>query len=154
MIEKEIKAIRDFKSGHNCSQVVLLAYANELGIAHRMALNIASGFGAGMGRLQETCGAVTGAFMVIGLHNGLKYCSNQDAKEVSYEIIQLFNKKFVEIHGSTLCGELLNCNLRTSEGKKYFLDHNLLEHTCIPCISTAINLLDELLHVETGDKRE
>ena len=64
----EEKAIRSFKSGLNCAQAVLTSYSDELKFDNNMALSVACGFGGGMGRLQETCGAVTGSFMVLGIH--------------------------------------------------------------------------------------
>jgi C_GCAxxG_C_C family probable redox protein len=50
-----------------------------------MALKIASGFGGGMGRLAETCGAVTGAFMVLGLKYG-SAASDREAKEAVSQV--------------------------------------------------------------------
>ena len=58
---EEAKAI--FRSGFNCSQAVLSSLFEDIGIDKELALKIASGFGAGTGRLQNTCGAVVGAFM-------------------------------------------------------------------------------------------
>ncbi len=60
-------AVSRFAEGYNCSQAVLSAYAEQLGVDGETALKIAAGFGGGLGRMAETCGAVTGAFMVLGL---------------------------------------------------------------------------------------
>lgn len=60
------KAISDFSKGYNCAQSVFSAFSEESGIDEEQSRSIAGGFGAGFGRLQETCGAVTGAIMVIG----------------------------------------------------------------------------------------
>ena len=59
------KAVGKFKEGFNCAQSVLYSYADELGLPDDLAMKIATGFGGGMGRTQEVCGAVTGALMVI-----------------------------------------------------------------------------------------
>jgi len=64
------KVIEAFREDKNCSQAVLLGFADRFSIREEHALSIASGFGAGMGRLQKTCGAVSGAYMVIGLYAG------------------------------------------------------------------------------------
>ena len=67
IIEERIqKAIGFFENGYNCSQSVLMAYADLYGIDQETATKIASSFGGGMGRLREVCGAVTGMFMVLG----------------------------------------------------------------------------------------
>ena len=70
MEEKKKKAIEMFNNGFNCSQVVLNTYANELGLNKEQALKIATPFGGGMAKQQYVCGAVTGAYMVLGLKFG------------------------------------------------------------------------------------
>ena len=60
-------AVACFNNGFNCAQAIFTAYCDELGLDEETALKIACGFGAGMGRLQETCGAVSGAYLAIGL---------------------------------------------------------------------------------------
>ena len=64
------KAAELFCSGCNCSQAVLGAFAEDCGMDFEAALRLSSSFGGGMGRLRETCGAVTGMFMVAGLLKG------------------------------------------------------------------------------------
>jgi C_GCAxxG_C_C family probable redox protein len=108
-------------------------------------MSISSGFGGGMGRLQETCGAVTGAFMVLGIHNSNRFTDNQDKKEKTYSMIQKFNQKFQTIHGSIHCSSLLNCDLKTNEGQAFMKENKLVEKVCEKCISTSIGLLEELL---------
>lgn len=63
------KAIDSFRAGNNCAQSVLLAFKDDFNFDENLASKISVGFGGGMGRLQEKCGAVTGAFMVIGLYS-------------------------------------------------------------------------------------
>lgn len=77
----EEEAILSFKSGLNCAQAVLTAYSEEMNFDKKLALSISCGFGGGMGRLQETCGAVTGSYMVLGVYNCKKVTDNQDRKE-------------------------------------------------------------------------
>ena len=67
---KAEKAVEFFNNGYNCAQSVFCTYCEELGISKESAAKIAGGFGGGMGRLQEVCGAVTGAFMVLSLKYG------------------------------------------------------------------------------------
>ena len=64
------KAESLFAEGYNCSQAVLLAFADECGLTQETAALLASSFGGGMGRLREVCGAVSGMFMVAGLCRG------------------------------------------------------------------------------------
>ena len=140
----EEKAISSFRSGLNCAQAVLTAYSVDLSFDNNMALDIACGFGGGMGRLQETCGAVTGSFMVLGIINSKKYTNNTERKEGTYSMVQKFSEKFKTIHGSTDCKSLLNCNLKTEEGHRYAKENNLFGTICEKCISDSIRIVEEL----------
>ena len=142
---KEEKAIESFRSGLNCSQSVLHAYANEMKVDNEFALSISCGFGGGMGRLQETCGAVTGAFMVLGIYNCKKFTDNKDRKEKTYAMIQRFSRKFKSFHGVIDCKTLIKADLNTEEGRKYVADNNLHEKVCERCIADAIGIVDELI---------
>mgnify|MGYP001171529577 CR=1 FL=1 len=98
-----------------------------------------------MGRLQKTCGAVTGAFMVLGIYNCKKYFTNKERKEYTYAMIQEFNERFQEIHSTCDCGALLNCNLNTEEGRAFARDNNLFEKRCEAFIRDAIVIMEELM---------
>ena len=139
----EKKAISLFNSGFNCSQSVLSAYSDNLSLDNQTALSVACGFGAGMGRLQGTCGAITGAYMVFGIYCSNKYIDNGERKDKSYLMIQDFNRRFIERHKTTDCRLLLNCDLRTEDGQQQFHIQNLLEIVCENCIKDSIQLINE-----------
>jgi len=141
----EEKAINSFKSGLNCSQAVLSAYSDKLNFDNNLALSVACGFGGGMGRLQLTCGAVTGSFMVLGVYNCNKFADNIERKEKTYSMVQKFSEKFKKINGTTDCISLLNCDLKTEEGHRYAKDNNLFETVCEKCISDSISIINELI---------
>ena len=149
MSAKAEKAKESFRKGLNCAQSVLSAYIEEYQSDNKTALSLACGFGGGMGRLQETCGAVTGSFMVIGLHNCKKYADNRERKEGSYAMIQRFDSKFRSIYGATDCRSLLKCDLRTEKGRKYVADNNLHEKICEKCITDSIIIIEELIEKDT-----
>lgn len=142
------KAISTFRSDFNCAQSVLAAFSDQFHFDRNLALSISSGFGGGMGRLQKTCGTVTGAFMVLGVYNGTKHVANQERKEYTYAMIQEFNERFQELHGSCDCRALLNCNLNTEEGKAFARDNNLFEIRCEKYIKDAVLLLEELMNLD------
>jgi len=145
MKTKDEKAIEAFRSGLNCAQAVLKCYSEILSIDNDVALNISSGFGGGMGRLQETCGAVTGSYMVLGIYNGRKYTDNHDKKTVTYSMVQKFSDRFISLNGTTNCKALLKCDLRTEEGMQFARDNNLFEKVCEKCVSDSIKIIDELI---------
>ena len=145
MSQTEEKAITLFKGGLNCAQSVLTAYSEKLNFDNNLALNISCGFGGGMGRLQETCGAVTGAFMVLSIYNGKKYPENGVKKIMTYSMIQDFNSKFVARHGSSNCKTLLNCDLTTEEGLLYHQNNHQSETVCEKCIRSSIQIINALI---------
>ena len=145
MSVKSKTAIEHFYSGLNCAQSVFLTYANELSIDRETALKIASGFGAGMGREQETCGAVSGAVMVLGLMNTVPGRTLNENKEASYAAVSGFINSFRDQFGSVLCRDILDgCDLKTEEGQQQFKEQELLDKRCVHCVKLAINLLENL----------
>lgn len=69
-MERSEHAKELFLGGNNCAQSVLLSFAKDFGFSKELALKVSAGFGGGMGRVQGTCGAVTGAIMVLGIMKG------------------------------------------------------------------------------------
>jgi C_GCAxxG_C_C family probable redox protein len=139
------KVIKAFHDDKNCAQAVLLGFADRFQIQEEHALSIACGFGAGMGRLQRTCGVVSGAYMVIGLYAGTKSIYNAERKEMAYSMIREFTHRFEEKHGTSVCADLLHCDLNTKEGKAAFEGNRLKETVCEKCIQLSLNILDDLM---------
>ena len=106
--------------GFNCCQSVFVANAESLGVSKELALKITSGMGAGMGRMQETCGAVTGACLFLGLRYGYSDAADTQSKERTYGFVQDLHRRFADIHGTTNCRELLGLDMRSEEGRKKF----------------------------------
>lgn len=144
-LQKIETAIDSFKLGLNCAQSVLTAYTNEFKLDNSAALAVTCGFGAGMGRLQETCGAVTGSFMILGIYNCREYSDNHERKERTYSMIQRFADEFKSIHGAIDCKTLLKCDLRTEDGQSKMRNANLQEKVCERCISDSIRIIEELI---------
>ncbi len=106
-----------FLSGYNCAQAVLDALREAVGLDEDLALKIATGLGAGMGRKQEVCGAVTGGILVLGLRRGRSSTGDHSATEQTYLRIRELMDRFPAKHGSCLCRELLQgYDLGTGEG--------------------------------------
>jgi C_GCAxxG_C_C family probable redox protein len=140
------KAISSFKSGLNCAQSVLMAYSAQLNLDENFCLKLSSGFGGGMGRLQETCGAVTGSYMIIGIKATNIYPDANESREKTISMIREFTEKFKTIHKSTNCSKLLNCDLNTPEGQRYLSDNNLSEKVCIKCILDSIDIIEDIFN--------
>lgn len=110
-----IKAGKYFEEGYNCSQSVVLAFADVCGLDNTTALKISSSFGGGMGRLREVCGAVSGMFMVAGLLYGYEDPKEQTGKKEHYARIQELAKAYEEENGSIVCRELLGLSQKKDE---------------------------------------
>ena len=152
MKTKSEVAVEKFLSGYNCAQAVLSTYGPELGLDGEMALKVATGLGAGMGRQGEVCGAVTGGILVLGLKYGRGGQQDRSATERTYQKTQELIGRFEQRHGSCLCRVLLGgCDLRTPEGQQQFRDHDLLRKTCVGCVRTVAEIMAELL--ETSEVR-
>lgn len=145
---REEVAAERFTNGFNCAQAVFSAYATAVGVPEEDALRIGCGFGGGMARQQEVCGAVTGAYMVIGAQCRMTDAANTDAKERTYALVNTFAGRFREAHGTTICLDLLGCDLNTEEGQREVTKKNLAATVCLPCVHTACRILDSILSGE------
>lgn len=101
------KAIAFFEEGYNCSQAVFMAYSEHYGIDTITAAKLATSFGGGMGRLREVCGAVSGMFMVLGLHYPFTNATDKVAKNTNYKAVQRTAGEFNVAMGSYICADLL-----------------------------------------------
>ena len=136
-------ALNNFEC-YNCAQSVLAAYAENFKLEKEKALQLAVCFGAGMGRLQETCGAVTGALMVLGLKNGFKEEDRRPKINEAYDRVRRFADDFTKAKGTIKCRDLLGCDLSTEEGQAFFKEHNLRSN-CKEYIKICCELLDKHL---------
>ena len=142
--ERKDKALEAFKSGFNCSQSVFAAYCDLFDVDETKAVQIGAGFGAGIGRLQKTCGAVSGAVMLIGL----RYYDESDtgkSKGLTYEKVREFISKFEEKNGTVSCLDLLGVDLSTEEGARTAKETGLFETKCEKFIGDVCDLLEEHL---------
>lgn len=113
MSNRSTKAKQYFMEGFNCSQAVAAAYADAFGMDAEVMLRLSSSFGAGMGRMRKTCGAVSGMFLIAGLKTGSIDGKDQAAKKQNYEVVRAMADAFRKKNGSITCQTLLG--LRNAE---------------------------------------
>ncbi|MBR5528605.1 MAG: C_GCAxxG_C_C family protein [Clostridia bacterium] len=101
------RAVELFEKGYNCAQAVFTAFCDVMGLEEEAALRLSSSFGGGMGRMREVCGAVSGAFMVLGMLYGYSDL-DPESKKAHYALIRGAAEKFKEQNGSIICRELLS----------------------------------------------
>jgi C_GCAxxG_C_C family probable redox protein len=138
-------AVNKFKDGFNCSQAVVYSFADEINIDRDAALKMANGFGGGMGRKQEVCGAISGAIMVLSSLFGRGENDGKEKHENTYrkvrELVDAFKKECGTIH----CRELLlGCDLLSEAGQQRFKDDHLVAK-CHECIRVSCIILEKML---------
>lgn len=138
-----------FKQGYNCSQAVLTAFCDEIGMDFETALKISSSFGGGMGRLREVCGAVSGMFMVAGMKFGYTDPKDKLTKAEHYKLIQSLALDFKEKNGSLICRELLGIN---TEMDSYIPETRTADYykkrPCVELVGYAADIMDEFINRE------
>jgi C_GCAxxG_C_C family probable redox protein len=144
-MNKTDKALSCFQEGFNCSQSVFSTYAVDMGLDRDIALKVAQAFGGGMAQMGETCGAVTGAFMVIGLKYGKVRIDDDEAKRRTYALVKEFTGKFKARNGTIICRELLGCDIGTPEGNRVAKDKQLFSTVCPGFVKDAVDILEDIL---------
>lgn len=141
------KAIELFKEGFNCSQSVFLAFEDKYNLDKKIALQISSSFGGGMGRLREVCGAVSGMFMVAGVLYGYDSPTDYKVKTEHYKLIQELAKRYEDINGSIICRNLLGLK----EGKDEYKPEKRSEEyyskrPCAELVGIAAFIMEEYIN--------
>lgn len=138
------KAQKLFAQKFHCSQAVLAAFAQELGITEEQALRLGACFGGGMCK-GEVCGACAGALMALGLKYGQTKVGDTDTRLKTNDITVKYLNKFRDVNGSYLCKDLLRCDLATAEGRDYARKNNLFTEFCPKMVVSAVEIAEEFL---------
>lgn len=131
--ERVKKAYELHHKGYNCAQAVVGAFSDLTDIDEKTLLKISEGFGGGMGAMQDTCGAVTGMFMLAGMANSAGDVEEKQTKAETYQIVRDLSATFQEKNHSTICREL-----------KGVETGNVLR-SCDGCIEDAVRIVGESL---------
>lgn len=135
-------AVEFFEKGYNCAQSVLMAYSDLYGVEKESAAKLATSFGGGMGRLREVCGAVSGMFLVLGLHYPFTNTKDKAAKNTNYKAVQRTANEFKAIMGSYICADLLKIkhepqNPESSERNEVYYK----SRPCLRCVTIAAEIV-------------
>jgi len=140
------KANRTYESGFNCCQSVLSTFATEFNLDSDISLRLATGFTAGMAYQGKTCGAVLGAYMIIGLLKGSTYPADEYSREVTYGLIKEFNTEFIRLNNSIECKELLKKDVSKPDELDFIIRNRLFDINCPKYVREASKILDEILN--------
>lgn len=142
---EDSKAVHTFKAGYNCTQSILFNYAEKMGISVNTAFMLGTGLGAGMGRKQEVCGAVTGGILVLGALFGRGENEGKEKQDDTYLKVRTLMDAFSRETGTVLCREILDgCDLLSSDGQKRFADEEKIK-ICHACVDRVIAITDRII---------
>lgn len=153
------QAVANFKSGFNCSQSVVAAFADLYGFTPELALRMSASFGGGIGRMRMTCGAACGLFLLAGLDCGATEGSDREGKSHNYAVVQHLAERFKEKNGSIICAELLGLHHpKLDPQAEVRTEIYYKKRPCARMIETAARLFAEYLqekpHREQQDYKE
>lgn len=118
--------------GYNCAQAVACTYCDLVGVDEDTMFKMMEGFGLGMGGMQGTCGAISGAAAIIGMKNSNGH-TDTTSKGSTYKIAKQALSQFIEKNGSVVCSELKG----VETGK--------VLRSCDGCIQDAARIIEDLL---------
>ena len=131
-----------FQNGFSCSQAILMAFGSQLELPEEVCSRIASPFGGGIVRQGETCGAVSGALMVLGLQFGPSTGTNKD--EI-YQKAAAFIERFNTEHASIRCKQLISYDISQPEELQAAKESQVFKTICPGLVRSAAEILVALL---------
>lgn len=153
-MKRKEKARSLFLSGYNCSQSVLGAFCDVVGMDFDSCMRLASPFGGGVARMRHICGTVSASLMVIGMKCGYTE-HDARAKSKHYAFVQEFARQFEERNGSIICRELLDMRCKAGKidnGSSPNANERSEEYyrvrPCLSIIEDAVELLCEYLSLD------
>jgi len=142
---KQDEANACFMGGFTCSAAVFSTFAPELGLDAGTAKKIACGFGAGILKTGNICGAVSGAILVIGLKYGKDTPKDNAATDKTRALVREFIREFTAQHGSINCTELLGYNLNVPEEYEQARNSTLFVTRCPVFVRDAVAILEKMV---------
>jgi C_GCAxxG_C_C family probable redox protein len=144
-MSKAENATATFAKGFNCSQAILSSFGEEYGLDPVMACRVAAAFGGGMGHMGETCGAVTGAFMVIGLKYGLTVADGSQSHWEAFSAVQDFVAQFKSRHGTIVCRDLLGLDISDRSTFREAMKQGVPQKICPKLVQDAAEIVETLI---------
>ncbi len=139
------KARELFYEGYNCTQSVVGAFCDDMGIDRETAMRMSSPFGGGMGRLREVCGTVSGMYIVLGYFSGYDRPGDYEAKKILYSRVQELAERFKKANGSIICRELLGLSGSSEPAPEKRTAEYYKKRPCPELAARAADILDKYL---------
>jgi C_GCAxxG_C_C family probable redox protein len=137
------RAVDLFKEGYSCTQAVLAAFGPAYGLSEEHALKLGRALGMGL-VTGKTCGAVSGALLVLGLAGTPVDGNDKTARYRAYNQARDLMARFEAEQGATQCEALLGVNASTEAGLAEAREKNLFTTLCPRFVDTAARILKEM----------
>lgn len=122
--------------GYNCAQAVACTYCDLVGVDEETMFKLTEALGLGMGGMEGTCGAITGACVLAGMKNSTGNLEKPNSKGASYKLSRQIVEEFKNQNGATQCRELKG----VETGK--------VLRACPDCIRDAARIAESVLFVD------
>ncbi len=127
------KTIEKHDKGYNCAQAVACTYCDLVGADEGEVFKVVEALGGGMGGMEGTCGAVSGACVLAGLKNSTCNLEKPNSKGSSYKFSRQIVEAFLEKNGTIVCKELKG--VKTKKAVR----------SCPDCIRDAAEIVEKVL---------
>lgn len=131
------KATMRHQKGYNCAQAVACTYCDLVDVDEEMMFKAVEALGLGMGCMEGTCGAVSGACVLAGFKNSAANLDNPNSKGATYKLSKEIITKFTELNKSTICKDLKG------------VETGIVLRKCPDCIKDAARITEEVLFRES-----
>ena len=127
------EAMEKKSKGYNCAQAVACTYCDLLGLDEKIMFKMTEGLGLGMGNMEGTCGAVTGACILAGMAKSTANLDKPDSKALTMKISKEIMEQFKERNGAVICKELKG------------MDTGKVLRSCPDCVRDACELVEQFI---------
>ena len=132
--KEKANALHD--KGYNCAQAVACTFADKVDVDEEVLFRACEGLGLGMGCMQGTCGAISGACVLAGFVNSSTNLDAPNSKQATYRLSRQIVEKFQARNQGTICKDLKG----VETGK--------MLRACPDCIMDAVEFVEEVLFSE------
>ncbi|MHA2356929.1 MAG: C-GCAxxG-C-C family protein [Candidatus Thorarchaeota archaeon] len=130
-----------FKSDYNCAQSVLISFLEHKGLLFEEAVHLSAGLGGGVALQGNTCGAVTGGVLAIGMLMGQTISNVGESKYETYKVAMRFLKRFKSKFSTQMCNDLVGLDMADPKQLQTALDKGHFQKTCPKYVEGAVSIL-------------
>ena len=145
-MKKSELAVKSFVEGNSCAQAILTTYCSDVGLSQSQAYRIGVAFGGGMGRKQNTCGAITGGVVLLGMKYGNSEAGEPELKEQTSQIVFEFISECEAALGCSSCKDLLKIDLKNPNERNMATQSGLFDRVCNNAVEKTAVILEKYLN--------